>query len=146
MLVCRHGGYPTIQHNELRDVVADLLREVCTDVASKPCLQPLSGERLPPSANKEDEARLDIRAKGFWDRQQDAFFDVRVFYPGASSYRNSSLASVYRQHEIKKRHEYGQRVRDVEHGSFTPLVCTTDGGMAPEATVFFKRLGSILAE
>ena len=47
---------------------------------------------------------------------------------------------------MKKRREYGQRVRDVEHGSFTPLVCTTDGGMAPEATVFFKRLGSILAE
>ena len=89
---------------------------------------------------------MNIRAKGFWDRQQDAFFDVLVFYPGASSYRNSSLASVYRQHEMKKRREYGQRVRDVEHGSFTPLVCTTDGGMAPEATVFFKRLGSILAE
>ena len=79
MLVCRHGGYPMIRHNELRDVVADLLREVCTDVATEPCLQPLSGERLPLSANKEDEARLDIRAKGFWDRQQDAFFDVRVF-------------------------------------------------------------------
>ena len=30
MLVCRHGGYPTIRHNELRDVVAGLLREVCS--------------------------------------------------------------------------------------------------------------------
>ena len=79
MLVCRHGGYPTIWHNELRDVVADLLREVCTDVATEPCLQPLSGERLPLSANKDDEARLDIRAKGFWDRQQDAFLTYGCF-------------------------------------------------------------------
>ena len=78
MLVCCHGGYPTIRQ-KLRDVVAALLREVCTDMATEPYLQPLSGERLPLSANKEDETRLDIRAKGFWDRQQDAFFDVRVF-------------------------------------------------------------------
>ena len=45
---------------------------------------------------------------------------------------------------MKKRREYGQRVRDVEHGSFTPLVCTTDGGMAPEATVFLKDLAAFL--
>ena len=87
-----------------------------------------------------------MRAKGFWNNQQDAFFDVRVFYPFASSYRDSLLASVYRQQEQRKRLEYGKRVRDIERASFTPLVFTTPGGMASEATVFFKRLASILAE
>lgn len=135
-----------MRHNQLRDVIAELLREVCNDVSVEPRLQPLNGECLPSAANKEDEARLDVQAKGFWNNQQDAFFDVRVFYPFASSYRDSRLASVYRQHEQRKRLEYGKRVRDIERASFTPLVFTTSGGMASEATVFFKRLASMLAE
>ena len=83
-----------------------------------------------------------MRAKGFWNNQQDGFFDVRF----GSSYRDSRLASVYRQHKQRKRLEYGKRVRDIERASFTPLVFTTSGGMASEATVFFKRLASMLAE
>ena len=74
------------------------------------------------------------------------FFDVRVFHPFAPSYQAQKLSSFYKQHEQKKRLEYGQRVREVEHGCFTPLVCTTNGGMAPEATVFLKRLASMLSE
>ena len=73
-------------------------------------------------------------------------FDVRVFYPFASSYRQSKLSSVYRQHENKKRREYGQRVREIERGSFTPLVFTTEGGMAGETTVFIKRLASMMSQ
>ncbi len=146
VLICRQGGFHTIRHNDLRDTISGLLREVCQEVVTEPRLQPLSGERLPPSANKADNARLDIRARGFWDGMQDAFFDVRVFHPFASSYQNSRLSSVYRQHELKKRLEYGQRVREVEHGCFTPLVFTTGGGAAPEANIFLKRLASMLAE
>ena len=76
----------------------------------------------------------------------DAFVDIRVFYPFASSYQGSRLTALYRQQENRKRGEYGQRVRDVEHEYFTPLVFTTGGGMAAEATVFFKRLASLLSE
>ena len=145
--VCRHGGFQIQRHNRLRDLVASLLNEVCSNVATEPQLQPLSGEQLGRSANTEDSARLDVRASGFWGiAEKDAFFDIRVFYPRASSYRGSRLASLYRQHENKKRAEYGQRVREVEHGCFTPLVFTTGGGMAAEATVFFKRLASLISE
>ena len=78
---------------------------------------------------------------------QDAYFDVRVFYPNASSYYSLSLASAYKRHEDAKKHEYGQRVREVEleHGVFTPLVCTSTGGTGQEATVFYKRLADLLA-
>ena len=55
-------------------MIAELLREVCSDIGVEPRMQPLEGEWLPPSANKSDEARLDVRAKGFWDNQMDAFF------------------------------------------------------------------------
>ena len=85
--------------------------------------------------------------RGFWGiRQQDAFFDVRVFYPFAPSYRNSRIQTVYRQHETQKRLHYGRRVLDVERGCFTPLVFTTGGGMAQEATACLKRLASLLSE
>ena len=140
VLTCKVEGFHTIRHNQLRDTTADLLREFCNDVSVEPRLQPLTGEYFPPSTNTEDDARLDIRAKEFWDnRQQDAFFDLRVFYPFAPSYCESTLAANYRRHEQQKRREYGLRVREVDRGYFTPLVFTTGGGMAPEATVFFKQ-------
>ena len=125
-----HGGFPTIRHNEIRDITASLLTEVCSNVATEPALQPLSGESMAArTANTDDGARVDIRARGFWNGMQDAFFDVRVFYPNASSYRSQSLASVYRRHEQAKKREYGERIRNVERGVFTPLVLSSTGGM-----------------
>ena len=53
---------------------------------------------------------------------------------------------LYRQHETNKRREYGARLREVEHGGFTPLVFTTTGGVAPEAAIFMKHWASCLAE
>ena len=86
----------------------------------------------------------DIRARGFWSRGQDAFFDVRVFHPNAS-YRNKDLASLYKLHENAKKREYGERVREVEHAMFTPLVLSTCGGMLRETTTFYKMLTADLA-
>ena len=148
VMSCRHGGFHTLWHNEIRDLLAGLFREVCHDVSVQPCLQPRTGEQFPASTNKFDEACLDIRAKGFWGTgrgQQDAILNVRVFYPFASSYRNSCLPTLYRQHESQKRFHHRLRVREVERGCFTPLVFTTGGGMAPEATVCLKRLASMLS-
>ena len=108
---------------------------------------PLSGERLRhKTANTEDGARLDIRAQGFWgERHQSAFFDVRVFNPFAPSNTNSTPESVYKRHENEKRRNYEERVREVEHGSFTPLVFSATGGMGKAATVMYQRLASLLS-
>ena len=106
----------------------------------------ISAETFPnATANTSDDARLDVKARGFWCRGQDAYFDVRVFYPNASSYRSLGLASAYKRHEDAKKCEYDQCVREVEHGVFTPLVCTSTGGVGWEATVFYKRLADLLA-
>ncbi|MCG8626248.1 MAG: hypothetical protein MJE68_30150, partial [Proteobacteria bacterium] len=146
-MICHMGGFPTIRHNEIRDITATLLTEVCNNVATEPPLQPLSGERMTArSANTEDGARVDIRARGFWNASQDAFFDVRVFYPNASSNRSTDPSSVYRRHEQAKKREYGQRIREVERGVFTPLVLSTTGGMGREATTFYKRLADMIAQ
>ena len=58
---------------------------------------------------------------------REPFFDVRVFNPFAPSNRHFSIASSYRHHESLKRH-YEQRIREVEHSSFTPLVFSLTGG------------------
>ena len=146
-MICHMGGFPTIRHNEIRDITASLLTEICNNVATEPALQPLNGESMTAcSANTDDGAIADIRARGFWNRSQDAFFDVRVFYPNASSNRSTNATSVYRRHEQAKKREYRQRIREVERGVFTPLVLSTNGGMGREASTFYKRLADLLSQ
>ena len=90
--------------NELRDVTASLLSDVCHNVATEPRLQPLSGEFL--------TYRTAITA--------DA--------PNAPSNSSGSLSTAYKKHEDIKKRAYGQRIRDVEGGVFTPLAFSTTGG------------------
>ena len=97
------------------------------------------------SANREDEARLNVRASNFWCKGQEAFFDIRVFYPIAPSYCQKDLISLFRMHELEKKREYAERVREVERGAFTPLVFASTGGMDRECTICFKRIVDILS-
>jgi len=61
-MVCCHGGLTFIWHNELRDLTAGLLQEVCHDVQVEPPLLPLNGKAISPtSAIRSDEAHADIR-------------------------------------------------------------------------------------
>ena len=76
------AGFPTIRHSEVRDILADLLTKVCSDVAVEAQLAPVSGEVfLAVSANTANSAGADIRARGLWTRPQNAFLDVRIFIP-----------------------------------------------------------------
>ena len=145
---CPKGAFPIIRHNRIRDLLAGLLTEVCPCIAIEPVLQPLSGEQFQlRSTNVEDNARLDVSAQEFWDkRRTTAFFDVKVFNAHAPSNCSSSTASCYRRHELEKRRKYERRVIDVEHGTFTPFIMSSSGGMGPSATVTVKRLASLMAE
>ena len=145
-LSCNRGAFPIHRHNEIRDLTAELLSQVCHDDCLEPGLQKLDNEHFQlRTTNTEDNARLDISAKGFWERSERAFFDVRVFNPFAPTNLKHQLESCYRQHETEKRRQYDERVREVEHGSFAPLVFATSGGMGRQASVFYKRLASLIA-
>ena len=78
-LSCLKGGFIHRRHDEIRDLPAATIDEVAHDVSIEPPPTPLSGEILPSSANTTDDARVDIAARGFWQRCEKAFFDVRVF-------------------------------------------------------------------
>ena len=105
VLSCPRGGYPSIRHNELRDVTASLLTEVRHDVKTEPDPQPLSGEVMSHvTANTTEGARLDIALNGFWgSRYERTYLDVRVFNPLATSNSNPSISNCYRKHENEKR-------------------------------------------
>jgi hypothetical protein len=99
-MICHTGGFPKIRRHEIHNITASLLTEVCHNVVTEPPLQPLSGEALTHRiAKSEDGARLDIRARGFWNRALDAFIDVKIFHPNASSYLSMSLQAAFRHHE-----------------------------------------------
>ena len=72
---CKKGGSIYIRHDSVRKPTAKLLSEVCHDAQVEPTLLPLTGGWMEHSATTEtNEARLDIRAIGFWMQWQQTFF------------------------------------------------------------------------
>ena len=125
---CPKGRYIHQRHDEVRDILAKISKEISNDVETEPHLQPLTGEHISNSSNCADEARLNFIVRGFWQRGQRPFFDVRVFNPFAPSYRNQNLPNVFKLNERIKKRAYGQRVIEIEQGSFSPLIFTPYGG------------------
>ena len=96
-LSCSRGGFPTLRHNEIRDITASYLSEIRSNITVEPHLQPLSGESLHLSAsNHDDAARVDIAVDGFWTNSSKAFFNVRVFNSHAQSNASLSPTAAYR--------------------------------------------------
>ena len=92
---CKKGGFVTIRHNDLCDLTANLLTEVCKDVDIEPQLLPVTGETFDSrTANTSNEARVDIKTRGFWVTGQQAFFDVRVIWPKGQSVSQQSTPSM----------------------------------------------------
>ena len=125
---CKTGGFICNRHDEVRDITAQMLREVCHDVRVEPPLLPANGHTFEHStANTADDAKLDVSARGFWRRGQRAFVDVRIFNPMARSYLDMSLSTAHKQNEQEKKRRYDERVREVEQARFTPLVSPHQG-------------------
>ena len=70
---------------------------------------------------------------------------MRVCHPNAASYRDLEPQQIYRIHENEKKRLYSERVLDIEHGTFTPLVFTTTGGMGKECLKYHSRLAQLIA-
>ena len=118
---------------------------VCNDVEVGPVSQEITGETLNHGANKVPDARLDIHARGFWERHRSAFFDVRVCHPNADSYRVLNPKLIYKKNENVKKRQYVERLMEIEQGTFTPLVFTTTGRMADEFVKYHSRLAELIA-
>ena len=116
-----------MRHNALRDSLANIMKDVCTDVKIEPQLLPVNPNDYQSCTNTSEQARLDISAVGV----RGSFFDVRVTHPHAPSNVTLSLHDLYKKHEKEKKDAYKERVVESEKGSFAPLVFQTNWGMGP---------------
>ena len=61
------------------------------------------------------------------------------------TYRDTPLANCYRKCELQKKRSYEEPIREVEHGSFTPLILSTQGGMSKVTMTMYKCLASLIS-
>ena len=140
-LSCPLGGYSIMHHNEVRDCLAEMAKHAgMTAVEIEKHLLPVGNFPLPLSANHAPDARMDVFCLRLWGKLQKSYIDVRVFHPGAPSYRSKALNSLYKLQEAEKKRSYGKRVIEVEKGTFSPFVLSTSGGLAPESDRILRTL------
>ena len=96
-LNCHKGGFINARHDSVRDLEAKLLKSVCHDVEIESPLQPVINKNgYKKSAILGNDARMDVRARGFWRDGQNAFFDVRITNADCASQRSKTVKSVLR--------------------------------------------------
>ena len=106
-LDCKLGDFVNARHDNIRDMECSLLKSVVNDVECEPNLHPVINKQgYCKSANLKDDARLDIRARGFWRHGQNAYFDVRVSNADCASHRNKTLKQVLKTNEDEKKRQY----------------------------------------
>ena len=142
-LNCKLGGYDPIHHNNIRDTEA---RIMAFDVKVEPVLQKVSKNiKLSPETKTDDNARADTAARGIFSGHELTFFDVRISNPNAPSNRTLPLTTAYIKNKAEKMKAYGNRILQVEKGSFVLLVYSTSGRMGPQCEKTHKRIAELVA-
>ena len=73
-------------------------------------------------SNNLNEARLDSRNQCFWERRQQAFFDLKVFVPNACFCRYKSLKQCHVMNEQENKRVYNKGILQIDNVTFTLLV------------------------
>ena len=93
---CIKEGFTIIRCNDLYDLTTNLLTEECESINIRPQILPVTGETFNNRAtNTSNEARASTKLRGFWVRDQQTFFHVRVFDPNTDRYLNKALSQCY---------------------------------------------------
>ena len=132
-LDCRKGGLIIQRHNEIRDLLFDLISLVWSHQVKEPIV------------NEDTSCALvaDIAARGVWQPQVTTLFDIRVF-SDAPSYLQKPTITVLKSAEREKKLKYNSDC-ERRHASFTPLCVTIDGVLTPEMAQFVKHLATRLS-
>ena len=89
-LSCKKGGFISIRHNEIRNMITRLLKEVYKDIRAEPQLQHLTGKTHQSSTFTRTEVHLDICARYF-------------FNPNAERYVNQKISKTYDLNDKEKK-------------------------------------------
>ena len=141
-LSCKKGGFVSKRHDNVWDLFTALLDKVCVNVQTEHHLIPLENERFDlRTANTSSEDRLDIKSKWLLESRSDSI----IWYKNHALNKNCPSKTIFREHESSKKCEYLQRVLEVEHATFTPLVLRTNGGMGDKCGRFVSELANKLS-
>ena len=97
--------------------------------------------------NPQEEAPTliaDLFCHGVYDRQGGASFDICVSDTDAISYQKKIPMSVLHSADVEKKTKYSDACQE-RHMSFTPLVVSVDGMLAPEFASFLRTIGKALS-
>uniref|UniRef100_A0A1X7TRV7 Uncharacterized protein n=1 Tax=Amphimedon queenslandica TaxID=400682 RepID=A0A1X7TRV7_AMPQE len=97
--------------------------------------------KLPPNC---DALIGDISARGIWQSQASALFDVRVIDSVSPSYRYMSPKAVLKSAKTAQKNKCSSACESI-HTSFTPLCFTIDGLVGVEVNTFLKKLAGRLS-
>ena len=135
-LDCAKGGLVKRGHDDVRDNDARLADMACGGVSVKPIMIPENDRR----GLSQLQLLADWMAR-VWDNGRVAFFDNRIVDADAPSYTNTSWEAVANRAANTKKTKYNPAAEELR-GTFTPLVCSTDGVLLREYQI---RLASKLA-
>lgn len=101
-----------------------------------PKLLPLQGEhRARRTADGLNEARVNVSTRGFWSVDKGSSLTLGCLLPWPTAIETwPSMHSTEKINKIKQ--SVLERIQNVDHSSFTPLVFTTSGRMGPRAVRF----------
>ena len=98
------------------------------------------------STNREDAARLGIAARDFRQPSQRAFSDIRVFSAKAQSNISRNTEETFSHHEREKARQYSDRIVNVEHESFTPIIFKTHGDYSQLTSRFIHQFAKLISQ
>ena len=150
---CKKGGPVILRHDRLKKewhrLCADALKPAA--VTDEPFIHssPDRNQLTQSAANGQPgtvapELRGDVAALGFWSRDRETIFDIRITDADSKSQRNTTNEKVLAKHEKEKKKTYGEACAN-RRKHFTPLVFTVDGMRGKEANAAMKRLAATLA-
>ena len=135
-LSCPKDDFPSICHYEVK--------RSHSKIFIKNFLQPMNGDNFHLKLlTPRDGARLNISLNGFWGGQFEK--SCRHKSLKLTVLPLPSINVCFKKHEAIKK-AYESRIHEVEHSTLTPLAFCATGGTANEATIFYKRLSSLLSE
>ena len=135
-LNCKKGGLVKHGHDQHRDHCAAMAKLTWGRVGIEPIVR--------ESDENTTALYADFVVNGVWESGRPAFFDNRIVNADAASYQSQSWTTTSNQHSRQKHEKYDLAAED-SRGSFTPLVCSSEGVMHKEYETYIKRMALILA-
>ena len=97
-MACERVGFIIQRHNVLRDLEAEMLRMVCSDVEVEPVLQEVTGETINMALTKPLMPVWIFMLEVF-GRDRDLPSSTSGCHPNADSYRDLTPKQIYKKHE-----------------------------------------------